>query len=333
MEDPRSPGAALVLYEGLVPHFPPYKSGGSSETIITATTGTPAAAAATTTEDPREVLRRQEEAHRQSCLEREADWEARVVEAMAAADATRRTRNRRRSSRKALPQRICVESLSALSESGLLSREQMAANAFARRVGFKRGVGLPMPASVEWRRRKRMAEAAEARGGRGGGGGGSGGRYTMAGRRPQQQQQEEEEDRMEIEESDESQLSGDGGGIFARSPVVGVGGEGAGERHKRQRTGNTMGHQSDDDGSRKSRSGAGEDEQARVLVRDVRRRFHRFGGTTPAAPGAPIEINNADLTEHLRAVMPTCSRGKWAILSGLKIRLASQRRRAADAGW
>ncbi|CAN0270758.1 unnamed protein product, partial [Ectocarpus sp. 8 AP-2014] len=83
MEDPRSPGSALVLYEGLVPRFPRYESGGSSTTI---NTETPAAAVATTTEDPREVLRRQEEAHRRSCLEREAGWEARVAEVMAAAD-------------------------------------------------------------------------------------------------------------------------------------------------------------------------------------------------------------------------------------------------------
>ncbi|CBJ26615.1 hypothetical protein Esi_0035_0126 [Ectocarpus siliculosus] len=293
MEDPRSPGSALVLYEGLVPRFPRYESGGSSTTI---TTGTPAAAVATTTEDPREVLRREEGAHRRSCLEREAGWEARVAEVMAAADG-------------------------------------VAANEFARRVGFKRGVGLSMPASAEWRRKKRMAEAAEARGRGGGGGGGSGGRYAMGGSGQQQQQQQEEgEDQMEIEECDESRLSVDGGGIDARPSVVGVRDEGVGERRKRQSTGNNMDDQSDDDGNRKSRSGSGEDEQARALVRDVRRRFHRFGGTTPAAPGGRIEINNADLTEHLRAVMPTCSRESWAILSGLKARLASQRRRAADAG-
>lgn len=87
MEDPRSPGPALVLYGGLVPHFPRYEAGRSSTTITTATTGTPAPATPTTTEDPREMLRRQEEAHRRSCLEREAGWEARVAEAMAAADA------------------------------------------------------------------------------------------------------------------------------------------------------------------------------------------------------------------------------------------------------
>ncbi|CAM9287860.1 unnamed protein product, partial [Ectocarpus sp. 6 AP-2014] len=330
MEDPRSPGSALVLYEGLVPRFPRYESGGSSTTI---TTGTPAAAVATTTEDPREVLRREEGAHRRSCLEREAGWEARVAEVMAAADGGRKSRSKLRPFRDAPSQRVGVDSLSAWSESGWLSREQVAANEFARRVGFRRGVGLSMPASAEWRRKKRMAEAAEARV-RGGGGGGSGDRYTLGGSGQQQQQQhqeEEGEDQMEIEECDESRLSVDGGGVDARPSVVGVRDEGVGERRKRQRTGNDMDHHSDDDGNRKSRSGSGEDEQARALVRDVRRRFHRFGATTPAAPGGRIEINNADLTEHLRAVMPSCSRESWAILSGLKARLASQRRRAADA--
>ncbi|CAM9596778.1 unnamed protein product, partial [Scytosiphon promiscuus] len=93
---------------------------------------------------------------------REAGWEAGIVEAMAAADAERRAMSRRRSFKDEPPQRVGVDSLQVSASSGWLSREQIAAAEFARRVGLKRGVGLHPVAAAEWRRKKKSAEALAA---------------------------------------------------------------------------------------------------------------------------------------------------------------------------
>lgn len=78
MEDPRLPPPAIELRRGLVPRvFNEEEAGVGSAT------------APASTADPREILRRDEEIHRRSCLTREAGWEADVKEAMAAADAVR----------------------------------------------------------------------------------------------------------------------------------------------------------------------------------------------------------------------------------------------------
>lgn len=78
----------------------------------------------------------------------------------------------RGSSSKAEPRAraYAVEAMEASARSGWLSREQLAANEFAKRVGFERGVGLPAAAIAQWKRN-----------------GGNG----QQGQQPQQQQQQQ----------------------------------------------------------------------------------------------------------------------------------------------
>lgn len=94
-----------------------------------------------------------------------------------------------------------------------------------------------------------------------------------------------------------------------------------------------------------------EDDEARDAVRNIRRRLQAgdenaldatsaeieeaVTGAAAKADGAasrkrtPTEINNVDLAEYLRVTRPKCSSGAWALLSCMRRRLASQRRRAA----
>ena len=70
---------------------------------------------------------------------------------------------KRRSAKDERPlQAYGVDSIRAESLSGRLSREQVAANEFARRVGVKRGVGLAPAAMAEWRRRNKGREGQQA---------------------------------------------------------------------------------------------------------------------------------------------------------------------------
>ncbi|CAN0309654.1 unnamed protein product, partial [Hapterophycus canaliculatus] len=87
-----------------------------------------------------------------------------------------------------------------------------------------------------------------------------------------------------------------------------------------------------------------DDVKARLVVRNVRRRMQsdRNGGSPngdagrgPSAARTPAiaaitEINNDDLLEFLRVARPTCTPESWAMLSGMKSKLASQRRRAVE---
>lgn len=82
MEDPQLPAPAVELRRGLVPRV--FNDDGG-DARAGAGSGTTSAAAA----DPREILRREEETHRWTCLAREAGWEADVAQAMAVADAVR----------------------------------------------------------------------------------------------------------------------------------------------------------------------------------------------------------------------------------------------------
>ncbi len=234
-----------------------------------------------------------------------------------------------------------LESLTATHESGWLSREQAAANEFARRVCTARGVGLSPAAAAEWRRRKRSARA----------------RATGARR----------EEQVGVDGGiapGEGQREAAGGGVAeeAGAPPA-FGREVCGKRGRSgndEIDGNNDDNDDDDDdddddnnnnnNNNKRRPGE-EDEAARGIVRDVRRRLQKNGGNehlegTPAPPAAAdgsapgtggggpartTEINNADLSEYLRAALPTCSRGTWALLSATRTRIATQRRRAAGS--
>lgn len=85
MEDPQLPPPAVELRRGLVPRVFNDDGGDARAGAGSATTSAAGAAAA----DPREILRREEEIHRWTCLAREAGWEADVAQAMAVADAVR----------------------------------------------------------------------------------------------------------------------------------------------------------------------------------------------------------------------------------------------------
>ncbi|CAN0136262.1 unnamed protein product [Ascophyllum nodosum] len=151
MEDSRLPPPAVELRKGLVPVLPQNGAAGC---------------------DPREFLNREREEHRRECLVREAAWEEEVFEALSTADAERKRVVSRGSSSKAEPRAraYAVEAMEASARSGWLSREQLAANEFAKRVGFERGVGLPAAAIAQWKRN-----------------GGNG----QQGQQPQQQQQQQ----------------------------------------------------------------------------------------------------------------------------------------------
>lgn len=54
-----------------------------------------------------------------------------------------------------------MDAMEALSRSGWLSREQVAANEFARRVGVEHGLGLAPAAAAQWRKRHQVGRGRE----------------------------------------------------------------------------------------------------------------------------------------------------------------------------
>eukprot|EP00904_Undaria_pinnatifida_P005438 jgi/Undpi1/2023/HiC_scaffold_12.g05409.m1 len=274
LQDSHLPPPSIELRKGLVPKLPDRGERGG---------------------DLRDLLSLEEGVHRRECLAREALWEAQVFQALAAADVERKRVVKRRSAKDERPlQAYGVDSIRAESLSGRLSREQVAANEFARRPpGGKNDPSLD------------CRGVASSRPG--------GEKHDATTKRP-----------ICLVETDDT------GGL-------GYGGEGV----------------------------ENEDDEARRIVRDVRRRLHiidpsggggggrgkrRGGGGSEGGRGGEImekdaggsgvggrgggrtEINNADLAEYLRVSKPECGRRSWALLSGMRSRLASQRRRRGASG-
>ncbi|CAM9569652.1 unnamed protein product, partial [Hapterophycus canaliculatus] len=249
---------------------------------------------------PRELLEEEEEAHRRECEEREERWDSELAETLTTAEEVRK-RLIRRGTKKLPPGSFkWWEDMETRAKSGWLSKQQLAASEFARRVAIKHGIGV-----VAALMKKKELDAVGAAGADASAAAASSAAVPASGKAP---------DRMDV----------------SRQRKAGGGGGGSGDGSRSVRP-------TDGGGTKRPLDPLADDNEPLQTVRSIRRRLvlgplgdgdgdgdgdGGDGGGGGAQEGtleadgkgaaARVEINNADLAELLRSTKPKGDPRKWA---------------------